>query len=75
MSLICYAAFFGAIKIVKYMIENGEKLSSSLCNYAYFSQNIEFIQFLDEKVEISVKYVLEKINKYRLNKSIDYFVN
>ncbi|KAK8880996.1 hypothetical protein M9Y10_003705 [Tritrichomonas musculus] len=46
--IIEYAAFFGSLKILKYMYMNGAKFKESIWEYAIHSQNAEFIRFLEE---------------------------
>ena len=46
--LIEYAAFFGSIKIFKYLIENNCQINSNLWNYAIHGKNFEIINILLE---------------------------
>ena len=52
-SLIEYAAFFGSIKIFKYLKLNKVKLEYSLWIYAIHSHNSELIHLLEEEIMLS----------------------
>lgn len=55
--LIYYAIFFGSLKIIRYMLMNGKKLTTYMWEYAIHSQNAELIHFLEDcDVEPSVSY-------------------
>ncbi|KAK8889215.1 hypothetical protein M9Y10_033961 [Tritrichomonas musculus] len=47
-TLIQYAAFFGATQIFKYLFMNGAELRVSLWNFAVHSDNSEIIHFIEE---------------------------
>ena len=47
-TLIEYAAFFGSIQIIKFLIDNNVELTPSLWIYAIHSQNLELIHLLEE---------------------------
>ena len=47
-TLIEYAAFFGAIQIIRYFQMEGEEINPSLWIYAIHSQNAELIHFLED---------------------------
>lgn len=47
-SLMEYAAFYGSLKIVRYLQMNGVELTPSLWTYAVHSNNPELIRFLEE---------------------------
>lgn len=47
-TLIEYSAFFGSIRILKYLFQNGVDLTSSLWCYAIHSKSFELIHFLEE---------------------------
>ena len=56
-TLIEYAAFFGAIQIVKYLYKNNVELTQFLWIYAIHSDNPELIHFLEEnKINIDSCY-------------------
>ena len=48
-TLIEYAAFFGSIQILKYLVIKDVELEPSIWLYAVHSDNAEIIQFLEEK--------------------------
>lgn len=47
-SLIEYVSFYGGINILKYLVSQNFKLTSSLWLFAIHSNNIEIIQYLEE---------------------------
>ncbi|KAK8864101.1 hypothetical protein M9Y10_011797 [Tritrichomonas musculus] len=56
LTLIEYAAFFGSIKILKYLQYKDVKLTQSLLPLAIHSQNVQMIRFLEENhVELEDK--------------------
>ena len=48
-SLIEYAAFYGSIKIFKYLQMNNAEINSSLWYYVIHGNNAELFEFLEEK--------------------------
>ena len=77
-SLIEYAAFFGSVKIVKYLHNNGVKLNSKLWLHAAHCDNIEMIHFLEknkaELEETSYEECLEELIKCHQNDFVDYIL-
>ena len=61
-SLIEYAAFFGSIQIIQYLMINGISLQPLSWIYAIHSQNVDFIHLLEEKhvlPSIDISFVFE----------------
>ncbi|KAK8837055.1 hypothetical protein M9Y10_037104 [Tritrichomonas musculus] len=53
-TLIEYSAFFGSVKIFKYLITNGANLGASLMSFSSHGNNSEIIHILEEKqIEIA----------------------
>lgn len=78
-TLIQYAAFYGSIKIFKYLLLNNVNLSPSLWFYAVHSNNAELIHILEEKkVEIDkIKYeniFIESVKSHH-NDIANYILN
>lgn len=79
LTLIKYAAFFGAIQIFKYLQMNGVKLTSSLWLYVIHSNNPELVHLLEEnhiqpEDKTYMKYYLESIKCHHNDIAI-YFHN
>lgn len=65
LTLIYYAYFFGSIQIVKYLIINGQKLTTYLWPYAIHSNNAELIQMLvDGNFIPQETYFMTRRNKF-----------
>lgn len=76
-----YAAFFGSIQIYKYLIvNNAEKSPTKTLNYAIYSNNIELVHIIEERIEekyIEGNYILDYANdaiKCYNNDMAEYFI-
>lgn len=76
-TIINYAAFYGSIQIIKYLLTKGLNLSSNTWFYAVHGRNYEIIHLLEEKnihqqnhfkcFEMAVKCHHNEIGEYLLN--------
>ena len=78
-SLIEYAAFFGSLKILKYLCFKGVQLTQSLLPLVIHSKNVKIIHFLkDNQVELddeSCKQAFYESIKCHHNDIANYFIN
>ena len=79
-TLIEYTAFFGSIKIFKYLYMNNAFMNPSLFACAVHGRNSELIHFLEEKVPFNsnenlLKECLIESIKCHHNELIEYFMN
>lgn len=77
--LIEYAAFYGSIKIFKYLYSNKAKLNRLSLHFAIHGRNPEIIHILEENIIENIKnpyeyYFIESI-KCHHNEIADYFLN
>ncbi|KAK8833905.1 hypothetical protein M9Y10_030414 [Tritrichomonas musculus] len=77
--LIYYAIFFGSLKIIRYMLMNGKKLTTYMWEYAIHSQNAELIKLFEEnKIRISYQGyepILEDSIRCHHNDFTSYFID
>ncbi|KAK8847868.1 hypothetical protein M9Y10_018904 [Tritrichomonas musculus] len=78
-SLIEYAAFFGSIQIIKYLLINNVKLEPSIWLYAIHSDNAELIHLIEENhidpKDKSYKECIKESIKCHSNDITNYFEN
>ena len=76
-TLIEYAAFFGSVQIIRYLVYNDIQLDSSIWIYAIHSKNAELIHFLEEKqVEPeNYKIILKEAIKCHHNDIANYIID
>lgn len=77
-SLTNYAAFFGAAKILKYLLQQNVKKDESLWIYAIYSDNLEVIHLLEkENIQLnddSYKKFLKEAIKCHHNEIANYII-
>ncbi|OHS94348.1 hypothetical protein TRFO_11210 [Tritrichomonas foetus] len=73
--LIEYAAFYGSIKIVKYLILQGAKLPKKLMEYAVLGNNNEIIHIVEQKIQEKIdQTVLLEAIRYHQNELAHYLI-
>lgn len=71
-TLIEYSAFYGSIRILKYLKLKGVELTQSLINYAIHSRNAEMIQFLEEEIKFDYNELLKEAIKCHHTEIAEY---
>lgn len=79
LTLIQYAAFYGSIKIFRYLLLNNVELDKSLWLYAIHSNDAQLIHLLEENIKDvtnnDYKIFYEEAAKCHHNNIADYFMN
>lgn len=74
-SLMEYAAFFGSLKIFKYLYLNDENITDSIWQYAIHGNNAEIIHLLEEKLDMNPEYSLYYALLFHNYEIADYLIN
>lgn len=70
-----YAAFFGSLKIFKYLYLNDENITDSIWQYAIHGNNAEIIHLLEDKLEMDPEYSLYYALLFHNYEIADYLIN
>lgn len=75
MSLIEYAAFFGAVDVFKYLLLNGAVLSENVANCSIAGGHYEIIHILEQNgIKFNTKELLNVAIEYHRNDIVEYIV-
>ena len=80
LKLIEYAAFFGSIQIIKYLVIEGVELNTSICVHAIHSRNLELIHYLEDNYinkcnKNPFQHLLNASIQFHQNDVLHYFLN